>query len=90
MQLWFEGQLHYLPTQVDGASSCMEDYGIDWEGPCGSSEIGINLPQIDVENLNEITRFLESNINPLADSADFGIDIYVDSIAAVTDFINSL
>lgn len=52
----------------------LEQYGIDWEGPCPHTVTDLNdvtVPQIDVRQR------LRQSINPLAPSDLFGMDTYL-------------
>ena len=60
-------------------------YGIDWEGPCPSCEWGslpdeetqgINIPPTEVERIQHALDALRANVNPLAVSSNFGVDLY--------------
>ena len=83
-QLWVESMLHLqnsdhaAPEGVfnrDVVGGTLEQYGVDWEGPCPDNEpdvesvtvppIHLNLPPRTLQNLQE-------TVNPLAHSELFG------------------
>ena len=65
---------------------------IDWEGPVsnGISEDDINIPQIHIEHEAEVLQILLSHVDPLQNSDVFGIDIYLDAVVKVNNFLHLL
>lgn len=60
-------------------------YGIDWDGPCPSrvwgslpdeETQGINILPTEVDRTQQALDALRANVNPLAVSANFGVDLY--------------
>ena len=88
-QLWVESMLgmqnshHTAPGGVfdrDTVEGPLEQYGIDWEGPCPHSETdldNVTVPRIDVNIPPNILQHLRESIDPLAPSELFGMDIYL-------------
>lgn len=88
-QLWVENMLcmqnshHTAPGGVfdkDTVEGPLEQYGIDWEGPCPDSEPDLNVlivPPIDVNIPPNILRQLRVSVDPLAYSELLGMDIYL-------------
>ena len=85
-QLWLYGLLSHCPMQYDNFDS------IDWEGPVsnGISEDDINIPQIHIEHEAEVLQILLSHVDPLQNSDVFGIDIYLDAVVKVNNFLHLL
>ena len=88
-QLWVESMLrlqisnHASPEGVfnrDIVEGSLEQYRIDWEGPCPFNEAVVNnvtVPQIDLTLPPNILQYLQETIHPLAHSDFFGMDIYL-------------
>ena len=85
-QLWLYGLLNHCPMQYDSFGS------IDWEGPMsnGISEDDISIPQIHNEHEAELMQILLSQVDPLQNSDVFSIDIYLDAVVKVNDFLHLL
>jgi len=87
-QLWNIGLLTYCPVQeIDSLGFDINSYGIDWEYSFPiQEEDGIEPSSIVFEGSVEILQQLQNNIDPLAESDDFGINVYV----AALEFSSSL
>ena len=88
-QLWVESMLcmqnsHHTAAggvfDKDTVEGPLEQYGIDWEGPCPDSESDVDVltvPPIDVNIPPNILRHLRESVDPLAHSELLGMDIYL-------------
>lgn len=68
----------------------IQQYGIDWDGPVSEetdAEVHVEVPltrnPLHEAQYQELTRV----INPLKDSDCYGIDIFVETLEKVNDFI---
>ena len=53
-------------------------YGVDWEGPVPSEEHeSVDVPEIELQNKEEMLILLNERVNPLAESNIYGIDLYM-------------
>ena len=86
-----EGQLSYRPDQLraDTNDFHSEEYGIYWEGGISSenSDIGVAVPVISFTGSAEILNFLISSTDPLENSNDYGIDLYMHAVDEVERFL---
>ena len=88
-QLWVESMLrmqnshHTAPGGVfdrETVEGPLDQYGIDWEGPCPQSETGsddMTVSRIDLNIPANIFENLRESVDPLALSELFGMDIYL-------------
>ena len=88
-QLWIESMLqlqnsqHTTPGGVfhrDLVEGPLDQFGIDWEGPCPDCENGesdLIVPGSNVSLPPSILQQLQQSIDPLAASELFGLDIYL-------------
>ena len=75
--------ISFYSSQDEGE---LEDYGIDWEGPTstGSPEIdSIEVPETP-SPADSLLSEIESTIDPLACSEEYGIDLYLQVFDMVT------
>jgi len=81
--LHLQNSHHTAPRGVfqrDVVEEPLEQFGIDWEGPCPDREDGENdltVPGIDANIPPSILKQLQQSINPLASSELFGLDIFL-------------
>lgn len=60
-------------------------YGVDWDGPLSSDdERAVTVPTMGTPLSTENMEELISQINPLAYSDDFGVDLYVQTVHFVS------
>ena len=85
-QLWLYGLLNHCSMQYGNFNS------IDWEGQMsnGISEGDISIPQIHIEHEAEVLQILLSQVDPLQNSDVFGIDIYLDAVVKVNNYLHLL
>lgn len=80
--LCLQNSLHTAPVGVfdrDIVEGSLEQYSIDWKGPCPDNkadEHGVNMPQIDLNLSSDILQELEESIDLLAPLELFSMDIY--------------
>ena len=80
-------QQHFADTNV-----VTDDYGVDDEDsdlivtPVPDS-IGVNVPHIGIGLPENCIEILNSRIDPVADSEQYGIDIYVNTLSAVEELL---
>ena len=78
------GILDEIPIAPSEININENEYGIDWNGPTPLNDnrnielIEINCPLNDNQYLE-----LQNNILPLADSSNYGIDIYLHTLSVV-------
>ena len=88
-QLWIESMLRLQNSNhaaTEGVfdrgviEGTLEQYGIDWEGPCPDNETDIDcvtVPRINFHLPPYILRNLYNSVDPLAPSELYGMDIYL-------------
>ena len=54
------------------------------------TEDDISIPRIHIEHEAEVLQILLSQVDPLQSSDAFGIDIYLDAVVKVNDFLHLL
>ena len=84
-QMWLNGMMHgrnpLAHSQLDDDPDDLEYYGYDPQGPSPleSNNVAV-VPQITLGNNNEeIRSFVLQNLNPLSQSSDMGVEIYVNA-----------
>ena len=81
-QMWLNGMMHernpLAHSQLDDNPDDVEYYGYDPQGPSPLEDNGaVVVPEVRLDNNEEIRSFVLENINPLSPSHDMGVDIYV-------------
>ena len=61
------------------------NYGIDWNGPLTSDEEvqSVTVPDTVIPSITDIYDVLHENVDPLAYSRDYGIDLYLKALQYV-------
>ena len=70
---------------VDFFASVDDSYGIEEEG-LASDDSGVEVPRIAFSLTDEHYEQLQQNVNPLAESSNFGIELYIQTLG----FINTI
>ena len=85
------GRNPFPHSQLDDDPDDLEYYGYDPQGlsPLESNNVVV-VPQIKLGNNEEIRSFLLHNLNPLSQSSDKGIEIYVNAVHLVEAKIREL
>ena len=58
-------------------------YGVDWDGPLPLEENDpdtVSIPAISLDLSDDVEQLLVSQVNPLAFSHEFGIDLYLECL----------
>ena len=81
-QLFTAGALRLRNAELVSFDAVQDTYGIDEEGvgSPGSDEEGVVVPPLDFGLTEEQLRELQAAVNPLRDSEEFGIDLYIHSL----------
>ena len=67
------------------------DYGIDWDGPLVEEErdaVQVTLPECDSPLTEEEYGAQQDEVLPLADSQNYGIDLFIAAVSFVQDIIS--
>lgn len=62
-------------------------YGVDWDGPLSLDENDpdtVGVPANSLELSDDVEQLLISQVNPLAFSHEFGIDLYLECLHFVS------
>ncbi|XP_066935261.1 uncharacterized protein [Clytia hemisphaerica] len=79
LQLWLIGMNADIMEEPDQ----LEYYGIDWEGPATSKRSEINLMAPECPLPEHLITELESLVDPLSKSDDYGVDLYIRTLQFV-------
>ncbi|XP_063056347.1 uncharacterized protein LOC134450437 [Engraulis encrasicolus] len=84
-QLWVLGHMTDVEAEESEYLQNPEMFGTDWEsfGPV-SNDFGVRVPEYECPIAPAAMEAVRSIINPLADSASFGKDLYVTMLQIVT------
>ncbi|XP_019863445.1 PREDICTED: uncharacterized protein LOC109592455 [Amphimedon queenslandica] len=100
-QLWatsFPGGIEGIdssvfPTDFFENSIDASQYGFDWDGPIGNHSpdevVVVDVPEIHFSPQEVLCHILEMNVNPVAESDEYGIDLYVKCKMIVLDFLSN-
>ena len=94
-QVWLNGMMHernpLAHSQLDDNPDDVEYYGYDPQGPSPLEDNGaVVVPEVRLDNNEEIRSFVLENINPLSPSHDMGVDIYVNALQLAESKIREL
>jgi hypothetical protein len=94
-QMWLNGMMHernpLAHSQLDDNPDDVEYYGYDPQGPSPLEDNGaVVVPEVRLDNNEEIRSFVLENINPLSPSHDMGVDIYVNALQLAESKIREL
>ena len=75
--------------------STLEQYGIDWEGPCPDNETDsdctcVTVPRINLHLPSNILQNLYNSVDPLAPSELYGMDIYLICLRLLQDVLKNI
>ncbi|XP_031554524.1 uncharacterized protein LOC116291493 [Actinia tenebrosa] len=93
-QLWLNGIMHadnpLTKGKLDEDPVDFQHYGQDPDAPSpfDESENNVQVPPINLDHADDITVKLQQNINPLGSSTEMGIDIYLEALKFVENFIS--
>lgn len=66
----------------------LDDYGIDWEGPTPSDSTSYEIDMVEVPETPTPTNCsltnIETSVDPLAHSEEYGMDLYLQVLNIVT------
>ena len=89
VQLWIAGRMTYRNEEEEISNTDFSSYGIDWDVPnmyLSSRDNLIQIPRIACPLSEDQYELFCSNIDPLKESVDHGIDIYIEAL----DMLNAL
>ena len=94
-QMWLNGMMHernpLAHSQLDDNPDDVEYYGYNPQGPSPLEDNGaVVVPEVRLDNNEEIRSFVLENINPLSPSHDMGVDIYVNALQLAESKIREL
>ena len=93
-QLWLNGMMHadnpLAKGKLDEDPADFQYYGQDPDGPSPFDESDniVQVPPINLDHADDVSVELQRRINPLESSCQMGIDIYLEALKFVENFIS--
>ena len=92
-QMWISGVLADRFSTFTGVRDILESevnefYGVDPSGPCPVDTVEVTVTEIDNPLTAEQMIRLRENVNPLAQSSDYGRDLFIRAACFVADNIS--
>ncbi|XP_062500773.1 uncharacterized protein LOC134178008 [Corticium candelabrum] len=98
LRLWITGMLRMqgsMRTAADPLPVDPDEYGVDWNGPATGdiddedTASGVHLPDgVEIPLSEADYEELKRTVNPLADSNDFGVDLFITAAEFVASHLS--